>query len=583
MSYAELEKNCRKPTQGFAQAYTLAVMGTGATQHFAKAVQGYAYQEGIALTVFDADYNQIDAQVMDAASELYQMKPDFTLFWLCTEKLYEEFCQSARRSVFAETVMERLERYWERVNAGYQTTILQCNFLQLDDRVFGNYGNKTADAFIFQLRKLNYLLMERCLEQKNVFVIDLLYLQETYGANTLRDYKMYCIAKLPVSTKMLPEVAKQVVDVVKAVKGKLKKCVILDLDNTLWGGVIGDDGLEHIQIGELGLGHAFTEFQMWLKELRKRGILLAVCSKNEADTAKEPFERHPEMVLHMEDFSMFVANWEDKASNIKRIQSTLNIGMDSIVFLDDNPFERDLVRSMIPEISVPDLPEDVSEYVAFLKALNLFETASYSEADKGRTRQYQEEIGRQALQSQFADYGEYLESLEMTAEAKPFDAFHFARIAQLTQRSNQFNLRTVRYTEQEIANLAANDNYLTLYFTLRDKFGDYGLIAVVVLDKQEDKSLFISEWLMSCRVLKRGMEEFIMDEIVGTAKRNGFERVIGEYLPTEKNKMVAALYRQMGLREAGGGRFTVNVRDYVPHKTHIRRQVWEGGSGIGQE
>lgn len=572
MKFTELERNCKKSTQGFSDSYTLAILGTSATQHLAKAIKGYAFEEKIALDVYDADYNQIDAQVMDANSELYQNKPEFTLFWLCTEKLYEEFCQSAQRSDFADTVIKRLEHYWELVNEKYKTNILQCNFLQLDDRVFGNYGNKTKDSFIFQLRKLNYLLMEMCTEYKNVFLIDLACLQEKYGIDTLRDSKMYYIAKLPISTKMLPEVAKQVVDVIKAIKGKIKKCAILDLDNTLWGGVIGDDGIENIQIGELGIGHAFTEFQMWLKELRKRGIILAVCSKNEEAVAKEPFEKHPEMVLHMEDISMFVANWDDKASNIKLIQSTLNIGMDSIVFFDDNPFERNLVKSMIPEITVPDLPEDPSQYLEYVKALNLFETASYSEADKGRTRQYQEEIGRTALQKQFADYGEYLESLEMVAEANPFDRFHFSRIAQLTQRSNQFNLRTIRYTEQEIAELAEDDGHLTLYFTLKDKFGDYGLISVVVLDKQEKNMLFISEWLMSCRVLKRGMEEFIMDEIVQTAQDNGFDSVVGEYIPTAKNKMVEDLYSRMGLKSAGDGRFMVEVKDYIKHQTYIQKQ-----------
>lgn len=572
MKYTELEKNCGKSTDGFMDSYTLAVLGTGATQHMATAVKGYAYSEGIALDVYDADYNQIDAQVMDFGSELCQKSPEFTLFWLCTEKLYEEFCQGRQHAGFAELVLQRVEHYWNMVNGKYKTTILQCNFLQIDDRVFGNYGNKTADSFIFQLRKINYMLMEKCLEYKNVFLIDLCYLQEKYGIDALRDSRMYYTAKLPVSTKMLPEVAKQVVDVIKAVRGKLKKCVVLDLDNTLWGGVIGDDGIENIQIGELGIGHAFTEFQMWLKELQRRGILLAVCSKNEEAAAREPFEKHPEMVLRMEDFAMFVANWEDKASNIRLIQRTLNIGMDSIVFFDDNPFERSLVKSMIPEITVPDLPEDPAQYLEYIKALNLFETASYSEADQGRTRQYQEEAGRAALQSQFSDYGEYLESLEMTAEAKAFDSFHFPRIAQLTQRSNQFNLRTVRYTEQEIEELAEDENHLTLYFTLRDRFGDYGLISVVVLDKQEDRTLFISEWLMSCRVLKRGMEEFIMDEMIRVAGDNGFETVVGEYLPTAKNKMVEELYSRMGLQPIGNGRFTVRVKDYAMHKTYIRKQ-----------
>ncbi len=572
MKFAELEKNCKKSTDTCTDFYSLAILGNCATQHLAKAIKGYAYEEKIALHVFDADYNQIDAQVMDNNSELYQMTPDFTLFWLCTEKLYEAFCQSTNRSDFANQIIMYLEGYWNRVNQQYKTTILQFNFTQIDDRIFGNYGNKTQDSFLFQIRKLNYLLMEKCTQYKNVFIIDIEYLQQIYGEDGIKENKMYYIAKMPLSTKILPEVAKQTIDVIKAMKGKMKKCVILDLDNTLWGGVIGDDGLENIQIGELGLGHAFSEFQMWLKELQKRGIILAVCSKNEEVVAKEPFLHHPEMVLHMEDIAMFVANWEDKASNIKRIQHTLNIGMDSIVFFDDNPFERNLVKSMIPDITVPDLPEDPSQYLEYVKSLNLFETAAYSETDKNRTKQYQEEIGRVNLQKQFSSYSEYLESLEMVAEAKPFDKFHFSRIAQLTQRSNQFNLRTVRYTEQEIEQLAKEKEHLTLYFTLKDKFGDYGLISVVVLDKQPENTLFISEWLMSCRVLKRGMEEFILDEIIRTAEENGFKKVIGEYIRTPKNNMVSELYKKMGFHEVEKDRYEVNVTEYEKHKTYIQKQ-----------
>ena len=572
MKFAELEKNCKKSTDTCTDFYSLAILGNCATQHLAKAIKGYAYEEKIALTVFDADYNQIDAQVMDDSSELYQMTPDFTLFWLCTEKLYEAFCQSTNRSDFANQIIMYLEGYWNRVNQQYKTTILQFNFTQIDDRIFGNYGNKTQDSFLFQIRKLNYLLMEKCTQYKNVFIIDIEYLQQIYGEDGIKENKMYYIAKMPLSTKILPEVAKQTIDVIKAMKGKMKKCVILDLDNTLWGGVIGDDGLENIQIGELGLGHAFSEFQMWLKELQKRGIILAVCSKNEEETAKEPFLKHPEMVLHMEDIAMFVANWEDKASNIKRIQDTLNIGMDSIVFLDDNPFERNLVKSMIPDITVPNLPEDPSQYLNYVKSLNLFETAAYSETDKNRTKQYQEEMGRVNLQKQFSSYSEYLERLEMTAEAKPFDKFHFSRIAQLTQRSNQFNLRTIRYTEQEIEQLAKEKEYLTLYFTLKDKFGDYGLISVVIMDKQPENTLFISEWVMSCRVLKRSMEEFILDEIIRTAEEHGFDKVTGEYIRTPKNNMVSELYKKMGFQEVSKDRYKVNIAEYRKHKTSIQKQ-----------
>ena len=214
---------------------------------------------------------------------------------------------------------------------------------------------------------------------------------------------------------------------------------------------------------------------------------------------------------------MFVANWEDKASDIRRIQQTLNIGMDSMVFLDDNPFERNLVRSMIPELTVPELPEDPALYVSYLQDLNLFETASYSQDDAKRTKQYQEEAERATLQASFGSYDDYLAGLGMVATAKPFDPFHYPRIAQLTQRSNQFNLCTVRYTETQIEALAASGDHITRYYTLRDKFGDYGLISVVVMDKQPESTLFISEWLMSCRVLKRGMEEFIINDLVSLA------------------------------------------------------------------
>jgi len=348
--------------------------------------------------------------------------------------------------------------------------------------------------------------------------------------------------------------------------------VVLDLDNTLWGGVIGDDGLSGIQIGELGTGHAFSDFQAWLKQLKNRGILLAVCSKNNEPAAKEPFEKHPEMILRLEDISMFVANWEDKATNIRSIQKMLNIGMDSLVFLDDNPFERNLVRSMIPEITVPELPEDPALYLQYLRSLGLFETASYSAEDAGRTRQYRQQAERAVFEASFQSYDAYLEGLNMKAVAAPFDAFHYPRIAQLTQRSNQFNLRTVRYTEAEVEAIAHNDNHICLYFMLKDKFGDHGLISVVILDKQADNTLFVSQWLMSCRVLKRGMEEFIVNKILQTAAAHGYTKVVGEYIPTAKNAMVKDLYEKLGFARTRENRFEAEVAGFQYHKTFITEE-----------
>ena len=573
ITFQQLKKLSKTDASALPQ-YSLAVLGDCATQHLATALRGYGVSAGIRLNVFDADYDQIDAQVMAPDSELYRFAPQGVLLQMCTEKLQEAFYDRPpeARASFAEDTYARIRQIWSRIGSRIPATVLQCNFPLIDDGVFGQFGNKTEQSFLFQQRKLNYLLMQGCQEAKNTFLIDLDALQTALGRSTFADPKLYYVAKMPISLAALPAAAKLVVDVVRSLQGTVKKCLVLDLDNTLWGGVIGDDGLSGIQIGELGTGHAFSDFQKWLKELKNRGILLTVCSKNNEDTAKEPFEKHPEMVLRLEDFSMFVANWEDKARNIRTIQQSLNIGMDSMVFLDDNPFERELVRTMIPEITVPELPEDPALYLQYLRGLDLFETASYSREDAGRTEQYREKAQRAAFEAAFQSYDDYLEALQMRASAAAFDPFHYPRIAQLTQRSNQFNLRTVRYTEAEIEALAQDDSRIGLYFTLKDKFGDHGLISVVVLEKQPEDTLFISEWLMSCRVLKRGMEEFIVDKILSVAAQQGFRRVVGEYIPTPKNAMVKDLYEQLGFARLENGRFQAEVSGFPYHKTFITEE-----------
>ncbi len=547
----------------------LVLMGDCATQHLATAIQGTAVASKLALTVIDTDYNLMDVLTIDAHSELYEACPDFVLIHMCTEKLLEKFRECGNKLEFADTVMEQITQYWSRISGRIKANILMLAFVEKDDAVFGHYGAKQPESFLFQLKKLNSLLFQAASDFKNVFVVDLNQIALKMGLPQFWDAKLYYSAKMPVSLKALPAVASAVVDLIMAIDGKFKKCVILDLDNTLWGGVIGDDGLNGIQIGELGVGHAYEALQHWLKDLKERGIILAVCSKNNEETAKLPFEKHPEMVLRLKDISVFVANWEDKATNIFNIQSTLNIGMDSIVFLDDNPFERNLVRSMIPDITVPELPEDPSAYLDYLQQLNLFETASFSEADKERTGQYQAEQKRLDQQKQFASYDDYLQSLQMTAVVSPFDNYQVPRIAQLTQRSNQFNLRTVRYTEEDVRQLMSDENNITIYFMLSDKFGDHGLISLVILEKMDKETLFIHNWLMSCRVLKRGMEAFILNTVMETAEKNGYKKVIGEYIKTPKNAMVEHIYEEYGFQAIGENRFLAEVDTYRKTKNFI--------------
>ena len=578
-TFLQLMKNCKKDSSALVP-YKFAVLGDCATQHLAAAIKGYAFKEGYAFNIFDADYNQIDGQVMDTQSELYNFEPKAVLIYMCSEKLYEMFCCTAldRRAKFADMMFAKIHSYWNYIGQHINAKIMQFTFIANDDRIFGNYALKTEISFAYQLQKLNYMMADGCQSSKNVYLIDLNQIQLTVGRRAFYDDKLYYAARMTMATDILPAVAKTILETVNALNGHFKKCVILDLDNTLWGGVIGDDGISGIQIGELGLGHAYTDFQMWLKELKNRGIILAVCSKNNEEAAKEPFIKHPEMVLRLDDFSMFVANWEDKATNIRHIQKTLNIGMDSIVFIDDNPFERNLVRSLISDITVPELPEDPALYLSYIKEQNLFETASYSQEDRNRTAQYRAEAGRALFQQQYNSFDEYLQSIEMVATVAPFDKFHYPRIAQLTQRSNQFNLRTIRYTEAEIETIANDDAYITLYFCLQDKFGNHGLISVVIIDKpqlhpdQDKDTLFISEWLMSCRVLKRGMEEFIINKTVGLAKANGYAKVVGEYIKTPKNAMVENIYCRLGFNKKKDNQFEVCVNNFEKNKTYITEE-----------
>jgi FkbH-like protein len=544
--FFDLKKNLKKDFRGF-KYLKIAIIGDSSTQFLRQAIRGSGFNSALDLEIYEADYDQIDQEILDETSYLYEFKPDYILIFQNTQKIRKKFYFSKEntRHNFAELQIAHLNNLIETIVNKLNARIIYANFIEINDGVFGNFGNKVDSSFLFQLRKLNYELMKLAVQRKNFFINDLSSLNNQWGLKISFDAKMYVNASITQSLDFTAIVAENTLGIIRSLIGKIKKCIILDLDNTTWGGIIGDDGMEKIQIGELGIGRAFSELQQWVKELKRRGIIVAVCSKNTDSIAREPFEKHPDMVLRMEDISVFVANWETKVDNIRYIQSILNIGFDSMVFIDDNPFEREIVRSEIHDIEVPELPVDPSLYLQFLTGLNLFETASFSTEDGERTKQYQEEAKRSSVKKSFSSEHDYLKSLSMKSHVKAFDNFTVPRIAQLTQRSNQFNLRTKRYTEQDIVLFIESEGYTTLSFTLEDKFGDNGLIAAVILEEKND-TLLIDTWIMSCRVLKRGMEQFIINEIVKIAQAKGINKLVGEYLPTQKNLIVKDLYESLG-------------------------------------
>ena len=559
-------------------AIKVALTGDTATQFLATAIRGTGAERGYQIDLFEAEYNQVERQFLDPSSELYQTDADFIVLFQSTHKLGEKhsLLSPSQQESLAEERLAFVASVCENPMLASKK-IICLNYPEIEDTVFGSYATKVTSSFTYQVRKLNMGLMDLSQRYANLFICDIAGLQNKLGRDMMFAPNVYVSTEMVLSIDALPYVASRVMDIICAIKGQFKKCLILDLDNTVWGGVIGDDGLEGIQLGHgLGIGKAFTEFQMWVKKLKQRGVIICVASKNNEETAKEPFEKHPDMVLKLEDIAVFQANWETKVDNIRTIQRILNIGFDSMVFLDDNPFERNIVRENIPGITVPELPQDPGEYLEYLYSLNLFETASYSQADKDRTKQYQVEAQRVSLQKTFSNEADFLKSLDMTSVVSGFNKFNTPRVAQLSQRSNQFNLRTVRYTEADIEALGKDPVVIDLSFTLEDKFGDNGLIAVIIMKKQDEETLFIDTWFMSCRVLKRGMEDFTLNAMVEAAREKGYRRIIGEYLPTPKNKMVENHYPSLGFQKLEGtptAQYVLDVGQYQPRENYIKTKI----------
>jgi HAD superfamily phosphatase (TIGR01681 family) len=373
-NFSQLKKNLKNDFSNL-KSVKLAILGDSATQFLTQALKGLGYDHCYNLQILEADFNQIERQVYDLSSDLYEYKPDIVIIFKSSHKLLGKYnkIKPNEHLSFALNELETIENIYHNLNNNLDTKVIYYNYSEIDDSVFGNYANKTETSFLFQLRKLNYELMLLASNSPNLYLCDISSIQNQVGKSNFFQPSIYISTEMILSIDVLPRVANKTIDLINSLNGKFKKCVIIDLDNTTWGGVIGDDGIENIQIGSLGIGKAFSEFQYWIKKLKNRGIIVAVCSKNTESVAKVPFEKHPEMVLHMEDISVFKANWENKADNIRQIQSILNIGFDSMVFLDDNPFERNIVRDNIQGICVPELPEDPANYLEYLYELNLFE------------------------------------------------------------------------------------------------------------------------------------------------------------------------------------------------------------------
>ena len=522
------------------------------------------------------EYDNYYSETLEEDSPLYEFRPDVVLL-LPSERrcTFKGSFASARADQEAEARrgVDDILHLCETIHARSKAEVIVGNF-RLPPYFDPGPLRSTSLMSDYAFRKfVNADLGSRI--PAFAHICDVEFLSNRRGNLAGVDDRIWFESKQPYAATLLVDVAREFAYIVSHLHAPAKKVVVLDLDNTLWGGVIGDDGLEGIELGTTSpRGEAFRDFQQYLLELSNRGTLLAVCSKNDHEKAIEPFEKHPEMVLRLKDISCFKANWEPKSENLRQIAQELNLGLDSMVFVDDNRAEIEIVNQFVPEVSTIWLEGDPSDFTPKLKDSRFFEARTITAEDVLRVSQYKQEADRQQLLKSSTDMDSYLESLGMIGTIRSFNKLDAPRIAQLIARSNQFNLTTRRRSEAEVLAIAEDPRYSAFTVRLADRFGDHGLISIVIGVKQ-GREFLVDTWLMSCRVLKRQVEEEVLNEILRRASAAGCELVVGEYLPTVKNGMVRDHYTRMGftkVREESDGSawFEMDVASYRPTPTKIR-------------
>ncbi|MBQ4282977.1 MAG: HAD-IIIC family phosphatase [Lachnospira sp.] len=541
----------------------IAVLGGSTTHDIITIMELFLLNYGIKPEFYESEYGQYWQDVMFDNPELVEFNPDLVYIHTTSRNIKEYPEMMATNEQVDELINSTFAHYkvmWDKIMDTYKCPIIQNNFEMPSYRILGNKDAVASFGRVSFVTKLNMAFYDYANSHENFYINDINYMAACYGLQSWADPFYWHMYKYGMAVPAIPEFAYNLVNIIKSIYGKNKKAFVLDLDNTLWGGIVGDDGPENIEIGqETSVGQIYSEFQEYIKAHKDIGVMLNVNSKNDYDNAIAGLSR-PDSVLKPDDFIIVKANWNPKDMNTAEIAKELNIGADSLVFVDDNPAERHIVESQIEGVAVPEVTTPES-YIRILDRSGFFEVTNFSEDDVKRNEMYKANMERKQQETSFADYGEYLKSLDMVAEIKPFSPVYMSRIAQLTNKSNQFNLTTKRCSQSDIENFAADNNYITLYGKLEDKFGDNGVVSVVFGHKEADV-FHIDLWLMSCRVLKRDMEFAMMDELVAKCKECGIKRIVGYYYPTAKNKMVKDFYNLQGFAKTSEDNDGNTVWDY---------------------
>jgi FkbH-like protein len=555
----------------------LALLGSSTLTHLHPAIRVAGLRRGMWISTYETEYGQYWQELSEPGSGLYRFEPNAILFALDAHHLTAGVT-AASSATEAEAalseVCERVRALWRLARDNFHCPVIQQLPIPLHPPLVGNNEHRLPGSRAIFLARLAAQLRQMADDEG----VDLLALDARVAQDGLAAWHNSALwhrAKQEVALAAAPMYGELVARLLAAQQGRSYKCLVLDLDNTLWGGVVGDDGIDGLVIGQgSALGEAYVAVQEYARELSRRGIILAVCSKNDEANALEPFDRHPEMVLRRDDVAAFVANWNDKPANLRAIADQLNIGLDALVFVDDSPFERELVRSELPMVAVPEVPDDPAGFAQTIADAGYFEAVAITEEDRVRTGQYQSNRQRDSLRFGATGLESYLRGLEMRLLWRPFDTLGLDRIVQLINKTNQFNLTTRRYSEGDVRALIGDRRAFGLQLRVVDRFGDNGIIAIVIGRMNDDEDLLIDTWLMSCRVLGRQVETETLNLVAAAAIRLGARRLIGEYIPTPKNGMVRDHYGKLGFApiECGGEgsvRSLFDLFGFVPRETFI--------------
>jgi FkbH-like protein len=554
----------RKVTPPGVRRIKLAVLSSTTTDLIAPLISLACFRDKIEVELYVAPYGNVQQEVRDSNSGLYRFQPDIVLVCLnWRDANLPDFSMSP--DVEVDAALDQLTTLWRTLLSRHACQVIQHNFDLPAVDAFGHLGTITSGSRRKMLSEINRRLVE--VAPSAVTILDQDQVAARHGKQLYFDRPLWYAAKQYPAAEALPLLVDQQMALIRAALGLTRKVLVLDLDNTLWGGVVGEDGVDGLQIGPpSATGEAHLALQTYAQALKQRGILLAVCSKNNKADAELPFQKRDEMVLHLSDFVAFEANWHDKPANIRAIARKLNLGTDSFVFVDDNPAERDLVRRELPEVAVPEMGQDPADYVSNLERGFYFEALRLSQEDLQRHDSYRSNALREDLLNATGSLDEYLQELQMEVDHGPFTEAVLSRVVQLIGKTNQFNLTTPRYTQEQVQRMMDSSDFLTRYFRLRDRYGDNGLIGLTILKRRDSQAdaYEVDAWLMSCRVLGRRMEEFMLAAALHDLSTVGAKHLYARYVPTKKNELVADLLPRLGFREvdaANNAEYTIAVAD----------------------